>query len=368
MGTRLPLTSVVRNLPEMVPFVGPETFERRQGRALRVRLGANESVFGISPVAAEAMSAAAAKAWMYNDPEAYDLTEALAQAHGVPQTHVQVGAGIDELLGLLVRVFADAGEPVVMSDGSYPTFAYHVVGHGARLVGVDYQNDHVDLAALAARARTEQARLVYMANPDNPMGSWCAARQIEHFVDAVGEDCIVILDEAYADFAPTEAIVPVLPLRPNLVRTRTFSKAHGMAGARVGYLLADPSIVEILGRVRNQFGVNRIAQAGALASLSDAGFVHRVVESVTVGRQQLSALAERLGLSCLPSATNFVNIDVGDGERARQILQQLLERDIFVRMPSKPPGDRCIRVTIGHAEDHEILIDALAEILNGLPG
>ena len=101
MGTRLPLTSVVRNLPEMVPFVGPETFERRQGRALRVRLGANESVFGISPVAAEAMSAAAAKAWMYNDPEAYDLTEALAQAHGVPQTHVQVGAGIDELLGLL---------------------------------------------------------------------------------------------------------------------------------------------------------------------------------------------------------------------------------------------------------------------------
>ena len=368
MGTRLPLTPVVRELPEMVPFIGPETFERRQGRKLRVRLGANESVFGISPAAGEAMQAAVQDNWMYNDPEAYDLTEALAQTHGVAFEQVLVGAGIDELLGLLVRIFADRGEPVVMSNGSYPTFAYHISGHGARLEAVDYVDDQVDLVGLAARVQETGARLVYVANPDNPMGGWRTAKQISDFVDAVGSDCIIILDEAYADFAPQEALGDVVTqsvaMPPgNVIRTRTFSKAHGLAGARVGYLLADVKIVDVLKRVRNQFGVNRIAQVGALVSLADTDFVASVVDAVSKGREQLRQVADRLGLNCLASATNFVNIDVGGGVRARQILARLIETDVFVRMPSSSPGDRCIRVTVGHPSDHEIFAAALAEAL-----
>jgi histidinol-phosphate aminotransferase len=368
MGTRLPLTPVVRELPEMVPFIGPETFERRQGRKLRVRLGANESVFGISPAAGEAMQAAVQDNWMYNDPEAYDLTEALAQTHGVAFEQVLVGAGIDELLGLLVRIFADRGEPVVMSNGSYPTFAYHISGHGARFEAVDYVDDQVDLVGLAARVQETGARLVYVANPDNPMGGWRTAKQISDFVDAVGSDCIIILDEAYADFAPQEALGDVVTqsvaMPPgNVIRTRTFSKAHGLAGARVGYLLADREIVDVLKRVRNQFGVNRIAQVGALVSLADTDFVASVVDAVSKGREQLRQVADRLGLNCLASATNFVNIDVGGGVRARQILARLIETDVFVRMPSSSPGDRCIRVTVGRPSDHEIFAAALAEAL-----
>ena len=363
MGTRLPLTSVVRNLPEMVPFVGPETFERRQGRALRVRLGANESVFGISPVAAEAMSAAAAKAWMYNDPEAYDLTEALAQAHGVPQTHVQVGAGIDELLGLLVRVFADAGEPVVMSDGSYPTFAYHVVGHGARLVGVDYQNDHVDLAALAARARTEQARLVYMANPDNPMGSWCAARQIEHFVDAVGEDCIVILDEAYADFAPTEAIVPVLPLRPNLVRTRTFSKAHGLAGFRVGYGFAHNILIENLLKVKLPFEPSWPAQVAAVAALDDENYIQNTTASCREGMENMEMVFKELELDYIPSSANFLTLVFENEEEAASFCDTMLHNGIILRHLRGWGHPECIRVTVGTEEENEYLIKCISKVL-----
>ncbi|MBT5058334.1 MAG: aminotransferase class I/II-fold pyridoxal phosphate-dependent enzyme [Gemmatimonadetes bacterium] len=368
MGPRLPLTPVVGDLPEMVPFIGPETFERRQGRKLRVRLGANESAFGISPAAREAMQAAVQDSWMYNDPEAYDLTEALSQAHGVAFEQVLVGAGIDELLGLLVRIFADRGEPVVMSNGSYPTFAYHTTGHGARLETVDYVDDQVDLVGLAVRVQETGARLVYVANPDNPMGGWRTAKQISDFVDAVGPECMIILDEAYADFAPQEAkgcvVTQPLALAPgNVIRTRTFSKAHGLAGARVGYLLADREIVDVLKKVRNQFGVNRIAQVGALASLADTDFVARVVDGVWSGREQLRQVADGLGLNCLASATNFVNIDVGGGARARQLLAYLIEADVFVRMPSSSPGDRCLRVTVGRPADHEIFAAALADAM-----
>ncbi len=363
MAKHLPLTSVVRDLPEMVPFVGPETLERKRGRKLRVRLGANESVFGVSPAARTAMQAAVCDSWMYNDPEAFDLTDALAQTHGVTFGQVLVGAGIDELLGLLVRIFADRGEPVVMSKGTYPTFAYHLAGHGARVESVAYVDDQVDLGGLAARVHETGSRLVYVANPDNPMGGWHTAQEILEFVECVGEACMVILDEAYADFAPAEAIPPIVPIHRNLIRTRTFSKAHGMAGARIGYLLADTAIVDVLKRVRNQFGVNRVAQVGALASLQDEDFVSGVVGAVSRGRRELGQLARTLGLTSLPSATNFVNIDVGDGISASDVLAALLERDVFVRMPSSPPGDRCIRVTVGRPSDHQMLAAALTDAL-----
>lgn len=362
---RLPLTPILRQLPEMVPFVGPETLERSHGRAIRVRLGANESIFGISPAARRAMTTAVDDVWMYNDPEAYDLTMALSQHHDVVPASIQVGAGIDELLGLLVRAFAAPGEPVVMPLGSYPTFAYHVIGHGARLETVPYRDDHVDLPALAAKVKDQRAHIVYLANPDNPMGTWCSGSEIEQFSTDVGDQCVVILDEAYADFAPVEAI-PRLRGPGNVIRTRTFSKAHGMAGARVGYLLADPGVVSVLAKVRNHFGVNRMAQAGALASLGDAAFVSQVVAEVEAGKAHLQQLLEPLGLLVLPSATNFMNVDLGSGERARAVLAGLLDRDVFVRMPSQPPGDRCIRVTIGRAADLAAFVDALADTLQSL--
>lgn len=362
----LPFSTIVSALPPSVPFVGPETLERRNGRPLQIRLGANESVFGVSPVAAAAMREAVTDLWMYNDPEAHELRAALATHHHVAPDCLHIGAGIDEILGDTVRICANPGDVIVTSLGSYPTFNYHVCGYGAELVQVPYVDDRADLDGLAQAAQDRKARIVYLANPDNPMGTWHSARAVQDLRVRLPASCLLLLDEAYADFAPTSAIAPV-QTDVNVVRTRTFSKAHGMAGARIGYALAHDSVVAALNRIRNQFGVNRVAQAGALASLGDTDFVRGVVQQVEAGRRDYAAVAADLGLRHVESATNFVNLDVGSGARARAVLAGLLERDVFVRMPGQPPGDRCIRVTVGTAPQRAAFAQALRDTLAHVP-
>ncbi len=364
----LPLTRVVRALPPLVPFVGPEALERRHGRPLRVRVGANESPFGVSPAARAAMRQAVDEVWMYNDPEIHDLIEALAAHHRVPPARVHVGAGIDEILGLLVRLFAEAGDPVVTSLGSYPTFNYHVHGYGARLVEVPYVDDRVDFAGLGDAARKSGAHLVYAANPDNPMGTWGTAEAALELLASLPAEAMLILDEAYSEFAPPAAVPAMDVSDRRLVRTRTFSKAHGMAGARIGYAIAHEEVVAVLDRVRNQFGVNRVAQAGALASLGEPQHVRGVVRQVRQGRGELAALAGELGLGHVESATNFVNLDLGCGERARAVQAALLGRGVFVRMPYKPPGDRCVRVTVGTPEQRSAFAHEFRAALSEVDG
>jgi histidinol-phosphate aminotransferase len=354
------LTRLVAGLPATVPFVGPEAQERARGRPFRARLGANESVFGPSPLAVAAMAEAAAEAWMYGDPENHDLRAALAAAHGVAPAQVIVGEGIDGLLGLLVRLLVEPGDAVVTSDGAYPTFNYHVAGFGGRLVKVPYRDDREDPEALARAARETGARLVYLANPDNPMGSWHPGEAVEAMLEALPGDTLLALDEAYGEFAPTEALPRIDPEDPRVLRLRTFSKAQGLAGARVGYGIGAAALVAAFDRVRNHFGMSRVSQAGALAALADAGWLKHVVTEVGAARARIGRIAADNGLTALPSATNFVAIDCGrDGDFARAVLRELIARDIFVRMPFVAPQDRCIRVTCGGSRD----LDALAEAL-----
>ncbi len=347
-----PFTSIVAGLPATIPFVGPEAIERRRGRRFELRLGANESLFGVSPLVADAIAGEIARAGWYGDPEAFDLrTKVASSLGGIGIDRLVMGAGIDELLGVLVRLVTEPGDPVVTSAGAYPTFNYHVAGFGGRLVAVPYRNDQEDLDALADAVRREGAKLVYLSNPDNPMGSWHDASAIEAFVQALPEKTLVILDEAYAEFAPTSALPPLAFTDPRLVRLRTFSKAHGLAGLRVGYAMADPSVIQGIGKIRNHFGVNRFAQAAAIAALDDPGFTDEVVVEVERGRADYARLANDCGVEPLPSATNFVTIDVGGFERARAILQALEAEAVFIRMPGVTPLNRCIRVTVGPAAD-----------------
>ena len=230
------------------------------------------------------MADAAAEAWQYGDPEMHDLKAALAAHHGVAPANIVVGEGIDGLLGNLVRLLVAPGTPVVTSAGAYPTFAYHVAGFGGRLVTVPYRDDAEDPEALLLAARKAGAPLVYLANPDNPMGSWHAGARIAEMIARLPGDAVLCLDEAYADFAPPDAIPPLDPHEPRVIRMRTFSKAHGMAGVRVGYAIAHPDLVAAFDRVRNHFGVGRIAQAGALAALADRDWLARVVAEVAAAR------------------------------------------------------------------------------------
>ncbi|WP_299557590.1 pyridoxal phosphate-dependent aminotransferase [uncultured Sulfitobacter sp.] len=356
--THARLTPLARSLPATVPFVGPETQERARGAAFDARLGANESVFGPSPDAITAMAETAH--WMYGDPESHDLRAALADYHATTPAHIMVGEGIDGLLGYLVRLLVARGDAVVTSAGAYPTFSYHVAGFGGALHTVPYSGDHEDPVALFAKAGEVDAKLVYLANPDNPMGSHHTGADILRAMDALPDTTLLVLDEAYIDCAP-EGTALLLPADdPRVIRMRTFSKAYGMAGARVGYAIGHPDLIGSFHKVRNHFGMNRAAQAGALAALHDQPYLHSVQKRIAAARSRIALIARDNGLQPLPSATNFVAIDCGrDGVFAKAVLDGLVTRGVFVRMPFVAPQNRCIRVSCGT----DPMLDAFAAAL-----
>jgi histidinol-phosphate aminotransferase len=362
-------TPTVERLPAVVPFVGPETQERARGRKFRARIGANENVFGPSPGAVEAMKLAAAEAWKYGDPENHDLKQALASFHGVDPGNIVVGEGIDGLLGYTVRLFVHPGITVVTSLGAYPTFNFHVAGYGGRLVTVPYRDDHEDPEALIGLARREAARLIFFANPDNPMGSCWDGATVQGLIDRVPEGSVLCLDEAYSDFAVPGATPAIDVTNPQVLRFRTFSKAHGMAGARIGYAIGEAGLIRSFDKIRNHFGVNRVAQAGALASLQDPSHLGWVVRQVAAARERIAAIARANGLTPLPSAANFVSVDCGrDGAFARRVLDELIRRDVFVRMPAVAPLDRCIRVSAGLPSDLDVFEETLPQALRAARG
>ena len=378
--SRPPYSDIVAGLPSVTPFVGPETIERQQGKTFRVRIGANESAFGVSPRAAAAMSEAASGVAWYCDPEGYDLRAELAAMHGVGIENVTLGAGIDDLLGLIVRMYMNPGDAVAASLGSYPTFAYHVDGFGGRLETVPYRNDRNDLMALTDLAERTKASILYLSNPDNPTGSYYGSNAIGDLLgrrgrldrrgrpDRVPQECLFILDEAYLDFVPPDTILPIDVDDPRLIRVRTFSKAHGMAGARVGYAIAHRDIIRTFDKVRLHFGVSLVAQAGALASLRDPDFVASVVQAVEEGRREYRELAEDAGISSLPSQTNFVAFDFGTGERAGAVMNTLIERGVFLRKPTAPGLDRLVRVTVGTPDDRAVFSELFRDVMRGKVG
>ena len=353
-------TPLAQSLPATVPFVGPETQERERGAPFIARLGANENVFGPSPKAIAAMQAEAGEIWKYGDAQSHDLRIALADHHGVAPENIIVGEGIDGLLGYLVRLLITTGDHVVTSLGAYPTFNYHVAGFGGTLHTVPYKDDHEDPAALFAKATEVGAKLVYLANPDNPMGSWHKGADIVAALDHLPEGCLLLLDEAYVECAPEGTAAPVNINDTRVIRMRTFSKAYGMAGARVGYAMAEAELISAFNKVRNHFGMNRAAQAGALAALLDQQWLAHIQAEIVTARARIAEIARENGLQPLPSATNFVAIDCGrDGVFAKAVLDGLVDQGVFVRMPFAPPQNRCIRVSCGRPED----LDAFAKAL-----
>lgn len=359
-----PLNSLVRNLPATVPFVGPEALERVSGRPFQARLGANESVFGPSPKAIAVMAAAAAECWKYADPESHELESAIARHHGVAADNVVVGEGIDGLLGHAVKIVCEPGATIVTSDGAYPTFNFHAMAHGARLVKVPFRDDREDLAGLLDAARRERAGILYVSNPNNPMGSWWGADDISRLIAGLPPGMMLLLDEAYSDTAPADAIPPLDVANPHVLRFRTFSKAYGMAGARVGYALGNAPLIQSFEKVRNHYGMNRAGQLGALAALADQEYLAEAVGRIARARERIAAIARDNGLAPLPSATNFVAIDCGgDGAFAKRVLDGVLARDVFIRKPSVAPLDRCIRVSCGRDEDLDLFAAALPRAL-----
>lgn len=336
---------------------------REGGHASLLRLGANESAFGPSPKAVEAMARELPHISWYGDPESYDVRSALAVRHECSIDNICIGSGIDDLMGLAVRAFTWPGSVALTTRGTYPTFAYHVTGFGGKLETVSYRPDgFVDVDALIARANELRPAIVYIANPDNPSGTLLPATEIVRLFEALPSETLLFLDEAYADFVDEHYVFPPL-LHGRLLRVRTFSKAYGMAGARIGYLISTPRNVVTFQKIRLHYGLNRNAQIGALASIEDDSFRAYVVEQVAQGRKEYYALASSLGTRALQSHTNFVCIDFATNQRATQVMNRLLSHGVFIRKPGAPPLDRYVRVSVGTADERTEFARRLRAVL-----
>ncbi|HEY1654140.1 MAG TPA: aminotransferase class I/II-fold pyridoxal phosphate-dependent enzyme [Candidatus Tumulicola sp.] len=360
-------TPAIAAIPATTPFVGPEQLMRERGLRELLRLGANESPFGPSPRAIAAMTAELPRLAWYGDPESLDLRDALAIKHGCEPAQIVVGSGIDDLMGLAVRAFVSPGAVVLTTRGTYPTLEYHAIGYGATLARAGYREDGtLDLDALLALARETRPALVYLANPDNPSGSFVERADVERFFQELPGDCLLLLDEAYADFVAEAALMPA-HFDDRLVRLRTFSKVYGMAGARIGYALVSAANARTFQKIRLHYGVNRNAQVGALAALRDDSFRDYVIAETRRARAACYALASELGCRYVESHANFVCLDLGTPQRAVRVVDELLERGVWIRKPGAPPLDRFVRVSAGTEPMRAAFALALRSVLAKVP-
>lgn len=353
---------LVAALPDSAPFIAPEALQRATGRPFRLRLGANESPWGCSPVALEAGRDLARCMNLYCDPESYELRRLLGVRFGCGAEDIVIGEGIDGLLGLAVRAFTNPGDSVVTTDGSYATFAYHARGYDAHLQAVPYRDCRPDLEALLAAARSSSARLIYLANPDNPSGTWFGCEAIEDFARRIPPGCLLLLDEAYGDFLPEGELARLDWRQLPVMRLRTFSKAYGLAGLRVGYGFAHPHIVADFNKVRLHFGISLASQLVCAAALHDSAFVAGVVSEVSAGREDYYRLAASLGMAALPSATNFVTIDAGSAQRSLRWVERLAQEDVFIRRPGHGQLSGHIRISIGTKAERTLLADIMTHL------
>ncbi len=353
----IPFTALVNSLPATTPFVGPETIERQRGAIFSARIGANESAFGISPNALKAMQDSLINSSWYADPESHELRQALAEKHNVSMDEICIDSGIDTLLGLTVRMLLEPGQKAVTSLGAYPTFNYHVAGFGAQLVTVPYNGFHEDPEALIAATKSHKAPLVYLSNPDNPMGTWHGAATIDQMINEVPEHSVLLLDEAYIEFADRPIAPAIDTSNPRVIRYRTFSKAYGMAGQRIAYAIAHKDLISGFNKIRNHFGLNRVAQIGALASVNDNAFIPAVRAAVSKSRAQVMQFASELGLYAEPSFTNFVAVNLESADRAKAMIEHLADNRVFMRMPGVAPLNSCVRVGLGSESEFDLFRD-----------
>ncbi len=361
-GRERRFSSLVHVLPALKPFIAPEALERERGERFLLRLGANESAWGCAPAVQAAAAEVIGEATHYCDPEGIQLRTGIAKQLGCSPENITLGEGIDGLLGLMVRLFIDPGYHVVTTDGTYPTLLYHCHGFGAKVVAVPYKQRRPDLGGLLAAARRSHARLVYLANPDNPSGFVAAPDEVEALAESLPPKCVLLLDEAYADFARPGELPSIDCASASVVRLRTFSKAHGLAGLRVGFAVAPAAIGAGLDKIRSHFGVNLPGQRLCEISLGARAFLAGVVSEVEQGRSEYQSLGAQVGLEPLPSRTNFVTFDAGSVKASIAWVSALAAEGVFVRRPSAGELATCIRITVGTAGERALLRPVLQKI------
>jgi histidinol-phosphate aminotransferase len=327
-----------------------------------IKLASNENPRGFGPRTRAAIEGAIGDIARYPDGNGHDLKVALARRYGVEVASIVLGNGSNDVLELVAHAFLGPGRAAVYAQHSFAVYALATQARGARSIAVAAKNYGHDLDAMAA-AIDDETYVVWIANPNNPTGTMLGSNALEAFVKRVPERVLVVIDEAYNEYLAPELkaeTVKWLRRHPNLIVSRTFSKAYGLAGLRVGYAFAHPSVADIMNRVRQPFNVNSLALVAATAALDDMEFVARSYAENLQGMRQIEEGAKKLGLDWIPSHGNFITLRVG---KANEVFRRLLKRGVIVRPVGNYQLPEHLRVTIGTAQENERFLSALAASL-----
>lgn len=331
-----------------------------------VKLASNENPFGVPESAVQAMTAAATDLGRYPDANGFELKAALSKRYDVPADWITLGNGSNDILEIAAHAFVERGQAIVYSQYSFAVYALATQGVGARHIVVPAKAYGHDLPAMLA-AIDADTRLVFIANPNNPTGTFIPAADIQAFLDKVPANVVVVLDEAYNEFLAEEnqfESAEWVKKYPNLLVSRTFSKAYGLAGLRVGFGIAQPALTDLMNRIRQPFNVNSMAQAAAIAALNDKDFLKRSAANNAAGYQQFTEAFNQLGLEFVPSYGNFVLVKVGNDPAAgARVNLSLLKQGVIVRPVGNYGLPEWLRVSIGLPQENAVLIAALTKAL-----
>ena len=351
--------SYVRAIAPYQPGKPISELERELGITGIVKLASNENPLGASPAAVAAMHEAIKSIALYPDGNGFELKDALVKRYGVTHANVALGNGSNDLLELAARAFLQPGDKVVYSAHAFAVYALATQAVGATGISVPAIAYGHDLKAMQQAAKGNKAKMVFIANPNNPTGTYLGADELLAFLRGLPADILVVLDEAYNEYLPEDKrydSVSWMQEFPNLIISRTFSKAYGLAGLRVGYALAHEQVTDMVNRVRQPFNVNSLAQAAAVAALRDTSFVKKTFELNQRGMQQITEGLTRLGLEYIPSFGNFVAFRIGN---ATAMYRRLLELGVIVRPIANYDMPDWLRVSIGLESENAKFLHAL---------
>lgn len=353
----------IQALKPYVPGKSIEDVRAKYAPPVITKLGSNENPLGANPRVVEAMQGALARASLYPDGASRALRQALADGVGLTPDHVMVGNGSDEVLLMIAAAFLNPGEKVLVSENTFSEYEFSGRVFDGKIVKVPLKKFRYDLAAFRKKL-TLKPKLVFLCNPNNPTGTYFTHDELRALLEATPANTIVVVDEAYAEYADAADFPRCVELMrefPRLIVSRTFSKIHGMAGLRLGYAFGDPLLMRETARVKTPFNVNLLVQAAAPAALADRGFVERSIENNRVGRALLEERLRALGLEALPTQANFVCFRTD--RPAVDLCEDLLKQGVIIRALRSFGLDYWNRVTIGTPEQNERFLEALGLVL-----
>lgn len=356
-------TTGIKGLHPYQPGKPVDELERELGIRDIVKLASNENPLGPSQIALDAIQHAAKDLARYPDGNGFVLKQALCRHLGVQSDALTLGNGSNDVLDLIVRAYADTESEVIYSQYAFAVYALSTQAVNANAVVVPARDWGHDLDAML-QAITDRTSLIFIANPNNPTGTWLTKAEIHSFLLNVPKHVLVVLDEAYCEYIDEPEYpdgIALMAEYPNLIVTRTFSKAWGLASLRVGYSVSHPDVANILNRVRQPFNVNSFALAAAAAVLNDTDYLAKGKQINKDGLSQVSAGLTSLGLSFIPSVGNFISFDTGRDEM--QVYNDLLHKGVIVRPVGNYGMSQHLRVSIGLPEENQRFLDALAQVL-----